>query len=269
MLVTEFSNLNRVMLNNNTDLKIFYNGIDYYLKIFLKNNQNNLVVFSNGAVDRKRKQPPIFQRSSWKDNIEASCIFLDDRTLHNNNLNTGWGFGSSDRHYIRDYSAIIRKITNLLAIDNNNVYYYGSSAGGFMSLILATFHRESTAIVNNPQTDLNKHFNPTSVNNLFKEVLPKRNRKEIVENFKERIYVVENFIIENYVPNILYIQNAMYSHDMKIHYQPFFEALAENGLNHENVKSLLYYNEKLGHTPLNKEKTELIINSAINKKYDF
>lgn len=129
--------------------------------------------------------------------------------------------------------------------------------------------RNTTAIVNNPQTDLNKHFNPTSVNNLFKEIMPDRDKKEIVENFKERIYVVENFMIENYVPNMLYIQNAMYSHDMKIHYQPFFEALKENDLNHENVKSLLYYNEKLGHTPLNQEKTELIINSAINKKYDF
>lgn len=269
MLVTEISKLNREMLNNDTDFKIIYNEIDFYLKIFLKDNQNNLVVFSNGAVDRKKKQPPIFQRSSWVENIEASCIFLDDRTLHGNNLNTGWGFGNSERHYIRDYSNIIKKITQLLSVNHKDVNYYGSSAGGFMSLILATFHKGSTAIVNNPQTDLNKHFNPTSVNNLFSEVLPQASRKEIIKRFPERIYVVENFITENYVPNVLYIQNALYPHDMRIHYKPFFEALKEKNLNPENIKSLLYNNEKLGHTPLNQETTELIINSVVNKKYDF
>jgi len=256
-------------LINNQVHEININNLSVNLKVFIKPNNNKLVVFSNGAVDRTKKDPPIFQRSSWYKEIDANCIFLDDKTIHQALLNTGWGVGTADRHYLKDYSIIIKKIASLLSIHDNNVTYYGSSAGGFMSIILATFHTDSLAIVNNPQIDLNKHFNPNSVNKLFEAVFPNSKREDIIKNYSERINVVENILKQEYMPNLVYIQNKQSIPDMNIHYNPFFESIEKHQLDISSVQSILYNNEKLGHNPLNQETTLFFINTIINNKLKF
>lgn len=269
MINKNLNELTKIDLMKNEEFKINVDGLDVFLKVFLKPNNNKLVVFSNGAINRSKKTPPVYQRSTFQDSIQANCIFIDDRTIHEHNINTGWGFGTANRFYLKDYSKIIKKIANILSIIDADVTYYGSSAGGFMSIILATFHKESHALVNNPQIDLKRHFNPISVNALFTSVLPDKTRVEIFDTYSSRLNVVENMIVMDYVPNIVYLQNNLSGQDMRAHYNPFFQYLEESSLDQSSIQCFLYNNKKLGHNPLNKNTTEYFINTIVNKKLDF
>src|SRR5699024_11488926 len=160
MKTIEFKNLTKeyIMDNQPGEFKIIKNNVDFYINIVLKENNDKLVVFSNGAVNRSKKEPPIFMRSSWHEEINANCIFIDDRTLHGNNLSLGWGIGNEKRYFLHDYSQIIIRISVLLNLNVNNIVYYISSAGGFMSSNLYAMHRGTRALVNHSLRIVNDYF---------------------------------------------------------------------------------------------------------------
>lgn len=37
-----------------------------------------------------------------------SCIYIDDVTIHNTNLRIGWGVGTPEKHYLKEYSIIVK-----------------------------------------------------------------------------------------------------------------------------------------------------------------
>src|SRR5699024_3294470 len=128
-----------------------------------------VVVFSNGAVDRSKSDLPVFMRHTWSDDINASCIYVDDRTIHDSNLSIGWGIGNKDIYYLDEMGIIIRRILKILGYKNSNTFYFGSSAGGMMSMILATKHMYSNAIVNNPQMFTYNFMEGTHLNYIRKK----------------------------------------------------------------------------------------------------
>src|SRR5699024_10831615 len=79
--------------------QVEYIGLNFFFKSFLKEGNDKLIFLSNGAVDRTKKEPPVYMRSSWADDIKANCVFIDDRTIHGTILRIGWGVGVQDRHY--------------------------------------------------------------------------------------------------------------------------------------------------------------------------
>src|SRR5699024_8286194 len=186
----QFENLdyNTILSNNNNHIIIEKEGEDFHIKLHLRENSENLLVFSNGAIDPMKKEPPIFMRESWIDDINYSVIFIDDKTVHGNTLKLGCGIGKKERHFIKDYSEIIKKIVYLSEIENQNIYYYGSSARGFMSMALATMHSETNAIVNNPQTYVFNYYKPT-VNLLYETLFPDMTAQEIKKEYSTRLSI--------------------------------------------------------------------------------
>jgi predicted rRNA methylase YqxC with S4 and FtsJ domains len=53
---------------------------------------------------------------------------------------------------------ILKILISQLKIPEYNVLFYGSSAGGFMSLMLAGMFDNSIAVVNNPQTVVHNYY---------------------------------------------------------------------------------------------------------------
>src|SRR5699024_9425029 len=117
------------------------NDLDFYFKYYHKHHNSKLLVFSNGAYDPKISKPPVFMRSKWHEDFDANCLFIDDRTVHGNRLRIGWGVGSKERHYLVDYVEVVKKISEIISVEANNIIYFGSSAGGFMSMAMATMHK--------------------------------------------------------------------------------------------------------------------------------
>lgn len=264
MIEINFNDLNNSTLinNNNDSLKIIKDDLDFYIKINIKKENDKVVVFSNGAVNKKIKQPPIFQRSSWHSEINASCIFIDDRTLHNNNLALGWGIGTPERHYIKDYSDIIKKITSLLKVDSNKIFYYGSSAGGYMSMVLASLHRRTRAIANNPQVYVSK-YKESHVNNLYETIFPGMLKEDILKNYGSRFSLINNFSKNAYVPYTYYLQNLSPENDITYHFNLLHKNMIKYKLKKENITFITYYDDKRGHNPISKEHTITIINNIL------
>src|SRR5699024_11902387 len=103
----------KLQKENSAVYRINKNNKAFYFNMKLNKKNKRLLILSNGAIDRRRKNPPIFMRSSWAKDIDANCIFIDDPTLHDNKLFIGWGDRKSTRHYQNSINGIIIIITNL------------------------------------------------------------------------------------------------------------------------------------------------------------
>src|SRR5699024_10074962 len=194
--------------------------------------------------------------------VHANCIFVDDKTIHNSNVSIGWGVGNRERHYIKDYVKVVKRIARLLNIENKNIYYYGSSAGGFMSILMSIEHKFTTAIVNNHQKSVMR-YRERHRKLIFNKVFKSMTEDEIISEYGERISLVDAIVSQNYVPRIYYLQNALYDFDMEQHFNPFIEEMKNNALSTRKITYILYNNEKLGHDPLPKNETLKYINSLV------
>ncbi|MFC3900397.1 hypothetical protein [Aliicoccus persicus] len=252
-----------VNLDYGETLKVITDTNSFYFRVFLKPESKKLLVHSNGAINRNIKSPPVFHRSSWTEDIDANCVFIDDKTIHNTEYKAGWGIGTSNEHYIESYSEIIKHFQQILGIQSKDIYYWGSSAGGFMSMMLATRHIETTAIVGNPQTDLRRH-NKTKLRNLILHGYGNVDVDEISQNEGFRFSVVESIIKFNYMPKIVYIQNTIFKSDVNKQLNPFLKDLKERSISEEDLHIINYRDDLRGHLPLPKNDYLFFLKLAMN-----
>lgn len=252
--------------NNDEHIVIEKENVDFHFKVSLKETSDKLVVFSNGAVNPAIKKPPIFMRSNWSEEMTYNAIFIDDRTIHNNNLRLGWGVGTKERHYLADYSEIVKKIAKLITIKDNNVFYYGSSAGGFMSLVLATMHPKTSAIVNNPQTYVYKYYE-SAYKAMYKKVFPDMSDAEIHKAYSDRLSITSIFRKYHRTPRTYYFQNRLCKTDMDNHFNPLLKNLDKYNINSEPINFVLYNDKESGHNPLSKNKTLSYIENIVNENF--
>lgn len=227
----------------------------FYFKFNIKSNSNKLAIHTNGAVDFSIKTPPVFQRSTWGKFIDANCIFIDDKTVSDINdkqFPTGWLLGTKNRYYVKDYYEIVSIIQETLNIETHNVFYWGSSAGGTSSIALATYHKGTTAIANNPQTNV---LNSKRKDSIFKNVFSNMSEDEIIDNDSYRLSLVGLMRHLNYVPRIFYLQNNSHQPDLIKHLNPFINELNEAKLSKESITFWLYHDEQRGHGPLLRDQT--------------
>jgi hypothetical protein len=250
-------------------LDIEWDGVQFEFLIRIKKNAARALIFGSGAGGFQEQPigPPIFHRHSWMDEFENTVIYYNDPTLYLGKLPLGWGQGTKERFYLKDIATILMKIVKKLQINHQNVLFYGSSGGGFMSLILAGFMKGSTAFVNNPQTDLLSWI-PVPVNDVFRLAYPGLSREEVGERFSNRIKVLDFYSSIKYVPNIYFLQNAACEFDVQNHLLPFIAGLEKIGGNCEvnQFHIELYYDKKAGHAALGKKETIHYINKVSNRE---
>ncbi|MBF9296653.1 YqiA/YcfP family alpha/beta fold hydrolase [Mammaliicoccus sciuri] len=267
METLNYEDLNNDLLwaHNHQVVKIMKDDLDIYIKLNLKEDNHKLVVFSNGAIDPSKSKPPVFMRSKWHEDFNANCLYIDDRTVHYKQLRIGWGVGREERHFLKDYSEIAQQVTQALQIESQNVVYCGSSAGGFMSMYLATLHKGSTAVVNNPQCYVDR-YDKVNVEKLYTKIFPNRSRDYIKKQYALRLSITSLFRKQKYVPKIYYIQNRLCETDMTRHFDPFCSFLDKYEINSSNIKFILYNNKKLGHNPISREATVNFVNQVLEDK---
>lgn len=235
----------KVKLNINKD------GFLFEFLMYFKSNSKKVLVLGSGAYDSNKMKPPIFNRYKWIESFEESSILYNDPTLYLGNANIGWGYGTKDKHFIKDIGEILKVIYKNNDIQPSKALYFGSSAGGFTSLMLASYVR-GWAFVNNPQTDI-ENYVPKSVISLKEIVYDDPNKKLDVQKSN----VVEWFKVNGFIPRIYYAQNLACSHDMENHYLPFLDQLRnlDSELFNGRMTSYLYSDEEKGHNPMDKKET--------------
>lgn len=148
-------------------------------------------------------------------------------------------------------------------IKNINTFYFGSSAGGMMSMILATKHKYSNAIVNNPQMITYNYLEGKPLTYIKNRFFEDYTQEEFIEKFRDRLSVPYLITQQNYIPRTLYILNKLSKIDYEEQFLPFTEEIEASGVNKTKIEYMIYNNKGLGHNPLPKERTIKIINAVL------
>ncbi|MGE6630253.1 glycosyl transferase family 2 [Bacillus sp. NPDC077027] len=257
-----------LILNEPYILNIEERGVSFEFYLNLLDKSDQLTVMSSGAVNRDKIKPPVFHRHSWAEEINCSTIYINDPTLYLGPLNIGWGQGVENHFYIESIAKILKKLSSLLNIEEKNIYFYGSSCGGFISLYLSAYFKSSTAIVNNPQTNVMNYY-MSHVNKLLELSYNGLSKEEIRTKYATRLSIIDYYKSIDYVPNIIYYQNLSCQHDVLNHLTPFIHQINElsgkvNGTN--VIRYHFYQDQELGHNPLSKETTLEYLNTILTNR---
>lgn len=221
------------------------------------------VFFFNGALDPERANGrPVFQRSTWTADIRGSCIFLADPTLvEHPELKIGWGQGTNNTNFLPLMAGVIHGLVE--SFEWNEVVFYGSSAGGFQALMIASIIPFSVDTrVNNPQTDWLKYEVRSAVSSVIDHCFP--NESQAGFRRRHEFWIAPMYIWEKSgrIPAFDYFVNEASTSDIRDHLAPLKRTLSSmvDNPTRENARIIHYFDPKAGHNPLDKDTTLRILN---------
>ena len=211
IIETDYDNLTEALTEIEYDKKIgliiYYNETKYEFLLNIKKDVDELVCLSSSVLKvddlEKFHKKPLFHRLSWK--FRQSTILFNDPTRYVNvdddftkDLQGGWSVGTYDDYFLRNIKDMILKITNYFNISNENILFYGSSMGGFTSLMLGTMVRGSMVLADLPQLYLLNfgHFTNKVIKKLYSEY-----SEEELSKVTYKFSFMEMMKKENYVPD--------------------------------------------------------------------
>lgn len=234
---------------------------------FVRKNSPYLFVFFSGARDPSKSKLPYFNRWSWAPQIPGSCLFVSDPTLYLDaeKLRLGWYVGSDKHDWMNSTIQLVRKVAQLLGVDDSKIIFYGSSGGGFAALKAVGLLNNGVAIAINPQTDILK-YNKEPVNEFLSKSFHKV-ASEIPDNIKRERFSVFSGLARSKKAKFILLQNVQDISHYKKHYLPLCAYL---GLDAEDKKIALnryntwLYDCESGHGPEPKELIPLLLSQALN-----
>lgn len=124
--------------------------------LYYPSDKKSLFVLMPSAVNRGKAELPAFNRWTWASDgfFPGHALCISDPTLElHDQLNIGWCLGDKDNCATAELSEFIIELAKSKGIPTEKIVIYGSSAGGFSALALASHIDGSTAIAINPQID--------------------------------------------------------------------------------------------------------------------
>lgn len=153
-------------------------------------------------MERFHKKP-LFHRLSWK--FRQSTILFNDPTRYvdvdddyTKDLQGGWSVGTYDDYFLRNISEMILQIASYFNFTNDKILFYGSSMGGFTSLMLGTMVKGSMVLADLPQLYLMNfgHFTSKVIGKLYSDY-----SDEELEKVSYKFSFMGLMKKENYVPD--------------------------------------------------------------------
>ena len=228
-------------------LRVIKGGVPYEYLINRRSDNDKLIVFNNGAVAEGNVSVPVFQRHSWANMLKTSSVFCMDPTLYLNSfLQIGWGIGKNEDYYLENSSLILKKIIEKMGISLKNTAIYGTSAGGYLSIIMGIYLKGTKVVADNAQLDVR--------NWIFKEALSSvltfgfDNIGDAL-NYKERFSIIDAFEKHDYVPKIYMHVNLCSTADNSTQLVPFLknaEAMKRIG-EYNDIEVFLHFEPDKGH----------------------
>lgn len=205
-------------------LVVTKNDVPYEFLIHIKTDNDKLLCLGSGALNPPIRDQfinkPRFNRHSW--GFKESTIFYNDPTRYlDKSLQGGWGIGTPDDWFLENIKDIIIRVANFFNFNNENILFYGSSLGGFQSILLSILVKDSTALADVPQLTFE---NDRYWDYVKKILFPEFSDEYIYENFKHRLNVLDLMKKEKYIPNLVMVFGAG-ERDRTEHYIPFFKQL--------------------------------------------
>lgn len=191
--------------------------------LFVKKNTNRLYVMLSGALTSDRKTSFTYHRWSWHEKFNGSVLYIADPVLSNNlDLNIGWYIGKDDVPVDKYIAEFVKFIAKKLNIALDHIIAYGSSAGGYAAIQLASnIQNGMLAVAINPQTNVFKYLEEP-----VKALLDKCWIKTAPKYNNSRFNILYKDVSKT---KILYIQNKQDVDHYNDHMHPFFDKLAITG----------------------------------------
>ncbi|HEY8612492.1 MAG TPA: hypothetical protein VIL69_14540 [Roseomonas sp.] len=168
-----------------------------------------LIVFGQGMIDRSQIQLPRFQRLDWSEAFPENILIISDPTLFlAEDMTLGWLLGTHDHYMMPRIAQIVMRARDQLRIEDRNILFYGTSAGGFSSMMLSTQFDDPAVLVNNPQTDVLK-FSRGGVSRLLQLAFDGLSRNEAEKRFGSRLSFVQALSEGARLPRLYYLQNLL------------------------------------------------------------
>lgn len=245
-------------------LEVRKNNVKYEYLINRKTDTDKLIVFNNGAIAGGNVKVPIFQRHSWANMIETSSVFCMDPTLYVNDLSVGWGVGKNEDYYLENSSLILKTIIQKMNIELEDTVIYGTSAGGFLSIIMGIYLKGAKVVADNTQLDVSNWAFISAVDYVMEYCF---DNIGTALKYPERFSVVEAFIKHNYVPKIYLHVNLCSKVDNSMQLAPFLERIEtmKNVAEYNNIEIILHYEEKKGHDGLSQDEAIEFLYKVLEK----
>ncbi|MGM8248984.1 glycosyltransferase [Clostridium perfringens] len=248
----KYCDLNNISIKNDTMyvLRVLKDNVPYEYLINRKSNSDKLIVFNNGAIAGGNVNIPVFQRHSWANQIKTSSVFCMDPTIYiDDYLQLGWGVGKNENYYLENSSLILKTIIEKMNISLDNTVIYGTSAGGYLSIIMGIYLKGAKVVADNAQLDTTRW--------VFKEALDSvitfcfDNVSDSLK-YKERFSIVEAFKKSGYVPKIYLHVNLCSVADNSTQLIPFLYSMEESNdiLGYNDIEVILHYEKEKGHNGL-------------------
>lgn len=249
---------------NMEDVREAYNNYLYNVNDevceFKKGDEDSLVVFLNGAINRSVKAPPIFQRSSWLPSFQSHCLIIPDKIVEiNSSLELSW-YLDKRGDFLRNIREYVIQKASELKVKHEKIVFYGSSGGGYAALMLASMVEGSVAIAINPQINLRKY-----IGRVYQKFLVDTARHDLMIEHDLKDY----FEFIGRIPNMIYVQNRGDVEHVNNQYIPFMSWLSNirNDVD-TGIVSVLEINKDNGHSGiLNVDESNQVISQALALNY--
>lgn len=169
--------------------------------LFHKSQKPQLYVILSGGIS-KDTSVPHFERWTYHSILNGSVFIIDDPMLkvyQSQKLCVGWYYGLQNS-YLESIRKIIVKMAAILSVDNENIVFYGSSAGGYAALYMVSKFEKSKCIAINPQINLKiqrswvnaQEMEAITGHDLSSDDYRNDLRQMIAESNAGRIVIIEN-----------------------------------------------------------------------------
>ncbi|WP_429110983.1 hypothetical protein [Aeromonas rivipollensis] len=238
--------------DNNSIVSDVLDGVQFDA-FFSKKESKKLVIMFPGSIDRSKISPPVYQRWSWHNEICANILSVNDPTLFlAEHLRIGWLLGTKDKDYTALFCEFLNKCLRFIFPDVDELLFYGSSAGGFMAMQVASRYEGCKVLVNNCQTDVLK-YRKKHVNDMLGVSFSGMSILDIQETYGERVSLIKRYA-SSPMPRVIYMQNIADDFHMKNHFLPFINSFNNVSLGENTSLTIqLYRDDKTGHGPLSKD----------------
>jgi len=242
-------------LNELFGLVIEYENFNYEFLLKVVEDCSTLTVISSSAFNKDTKHDrsrPWFNRWSWP--FEGSLLYCHDPTLYlADDIYAPWGIGTPDVWYLKQISIIVSKIAQKINVYNDEILFYGSSAGGFCSLALSILVKNSIALADIPQFVVNKFGSQWRA--IKKASFDMYDDETFIKKFNERLNIITLILKENYVPNAYILLDCSFDTDFKKQYNLFLRELYKfNYVTDGNSMKPIILGKNNGHNPHPKDK---------------
>lgn len=153
-------------------------------------------------------QNPVFHRWSWyKSFMEISYVCLSDPALYKALIAGTWFMNDGEINLIEEISQFIVQLAEISNIEQSKIIFYGSSMGGFGSLLLATYIEGSIAIAEVPQLDMRNYPFKSAITSLEENILNGKSFETFAIEHIDRVDVLSKILNSNIIPSFKIITN--------------------------------------------------------------